>query len=258
MKALLLSSPSPSSAKQSPKFLLETEKLTLFHGRTPIIQGLTCRITRGVQVAIIGPNGAGKSTFLKAVANPRLPSSEFQGCIKRSFAFPREMAYLPQCSEAQRTFPLLVRDVVAGGLWHELGALQPLTKANHLRIEEALSVVGLQGFALHPIGALSGGQFQRVLFARLIVQDAALLLLDEPLTAVDAHTQKDLMTLIQLWHTQGRTQLVVLHDLDLVRKFFPYTLLLAREFSCFGPTAEVVTAKNLEQAVKSAQQWEGR
>ena len=241
-----------------PRPLLEAKNLTLFRDKTPILQDVTFSVVPGSLVAVVGPNGGGKSTLLQGLANPDLKPSQYGGELRRSAVFVRQMAYLPQRSEAQRGFPLLVRDVVAGGLWREVGALRPLTLSHHQQIDRALETVGLSGFSLQPIGALSGGQFQRVLFARLIVQNAQLLLLDEPLTGVDHHTQQDLMSLIRKWREEGRTQLVVLHDLECVRQFFPDTLLLARTFSRFGPTAQVLKEKNWTHAIKEAHTWEGR
>ena len=109
---------------------------------------------------------------------------------------------------------------------------------------QAIAAVGLTGFETRPIGALSGGQMQRALFARLLLQDAQLVLLDEPFTAIDARTMADLLDLVRRWHGEGRTVLAVLHDFDTVRAYFPETLMLAREMVAHGPTAQVLTAEN--------------
>ncbi|MBD3788392.1 MAG: ATP-binding cassette domain-containing protein, partial [Sphingomonadales bacterium] len=116
------------------------------------------------------------------------------------------------------------------------------------RIATALAAVGLTGFERRPIGALSGGQMQRVLFARLLLQEADVILLDEPFTAIDAKTAADLMALVRRWHGEGRTVVAVLHDLDTVRAEFPETLMIARELVAHGPTAQVLTAANLLRA----------
>ena len=108
--------------------------------------------------------------------------------------------------------------------------------------------MGLTGFERRPIGALSGGQMQRVLFARLLLQEADVILLDEPFTAIDAKTAADLMALVQRWHGEGRTVVAVLHDLDAVRAQFPDTLMIAREMVAHGPTAQVLTPANLLRA----------
>jgi zinc/manganese transport system ATP-binding protein len=134
--------------------------------------------------------------------------------------------------------------VVALGVWSRLGPFAAAPAGLPARVAAALARVGLADFAARPIGALSAGQFQRVLFARLILQDAPVMLLDEPTAAVDARTEADLIALIREWHTQGRTILVVLHDLELVRALCPETLLLAGEAVAWGPTHEVLTAEH--------------
>ena len=131
-----------------------------------------------------------------------------------------------------------VYDLVSMGLWSRSGVLGGIGRADRARIEEALAAVGLTGFERRPIGTLSGGQMQRTLFARLLLQDAALILLDEPFTAIDAKTTADLLDLVRRWHAEARTVVAVLHDIDLVRRVFPETLLIAREPVAWGPTAE--------------------
>jgi zinc/manganese transport system ATP-binding protein len=134
--------------------------------------------------------------------------------------------------------------------------LRSIKSKHRVQIQEALSKVGLQGFAFESISSLSGGQFQRVLFARMMVQEARLLLLDEPFAGVDAPTERDLLAFIEEWRIQGKTQVVVLHDLAVVRNFFPKTLLLARDFFCFGETSRVLTMENLQRSYERAQSWE--
>jgi zinc/manganese transport system ATP-binding protein len=108
--------------------------------------------------------------------------------------------------------------------------------------------VGLSGFENRGIGTLSGGQMQRMLFARVLLQDARLIVLDEPLNAIDAKTSDDLLALVRRWHAEKRTVLAALHDMDLVRANFPETLLLARGPVAWGKTADVLTAENLLEA----------
>lgn len=245
-----------SSGVLSPQALFEARDLNIFRSGRLIVKGMSLEIFRGTQVAIVGPNGGGKSTFLSLLAHPVSKTLHIQGLLKRHYVWQRDVAYLPQLSQAQRHFPLLVQDVVAAGLWRELGPLRPLRPSHRRSVEEALQGVGLAGLATRSIGALSGGQFQRVLFARLSIQNAPLLLLDEPFNGVDAATQKDLMILLQNWQAQGKTILVVLHDLGLVRQAFSQALLLARDFSRFGPVDTVLTPENLEKASQQAQLWQ--
>jgi len=223
--------------------LLHLHNLTLGYDRHPAVHHLDLTVAPGSLLAVVGPNGAGKSTLLKGIAGLLRPMS---GHVERTPAAAR-MAYLPQQAEIDRSFPLAVFDTVAMGLWHETGALKRLTATQRHRVQHALDAVGLTGFERRTLDTLSGGQFQRVLFARLMLRDAPLILLDEPFAAVDEATTAALMALVQVWHAQGRTVLAVLHDLALVRRHFPLTLLLAREAVAFGPTAEVLTPQQLQR-----------
>lgn len=202
----------------------------------------------GSLTAVVGPNGAGKSTLLRAVAGLHPPESgRIQGVGR--------VALLPQQSSIDRGFPLSCFDTVLFGLWGETGPFRAVGRDARTRAEAALDAVGLRGFERRPIGSVSAGQFQRVLFARLLLQDAPLVLLDEPFNAVDARTAADLLATVRRWHGEGRTVVAVLHDLDLVRSEFPETLLLARECLGWGPTAAVLTAANRLRARGMAEGW---
>jgi zinc/manganese transport system ATP-binding protein len=155
--------------------------------------------------------------------------------------------------KAERAFPLTCRDAVLFGLWGEGGAFRTVPAPE--RAETALDAVGLHGFARRPVGSLSAGQFQRVLFARLLLQDAPVILLDEPFNALDARTAADLLGVMRRWHGEGRTILAVLHDLDLVRREFPETLLLARETVACGATETVLSAENRLRARMMSEAW---
>ncbi|MEL6318483.1 MAG: ABC transporter ATP-binding protein [Pseudomonadota bacterium] len=194
--------------------------------------------------ALVGPNGAGKSTLLKGLTGALTP---LRGSIEIAAARER-IAYLPQQSEIDRSFPITVFDLVAMGLWSEIGAFLGLSTRRAARVEEAIDTVGLTGFEARAIGTLSGGQMQRALFARLLLQDASLVLLDEPFTAIDAKTAADLIAVVKHWHGEGRTVLAVLHDIEAVRAHFPRTLLLARSLVAHGPTPETLTVENLARA----------
>ena len=155
---------------------------------------------------------------------------------------------MPQRSEIDHSFPISVFEVVAMGLWHEIGAFGGLSRSQRERVRAALAAVGMSGFESRPIGSLSGGQLQRARFARLMLQDAPLILLDEPFAAIDSRTVDDLVALILGWHAEGRTILTVVHDLEQVRRHFPTALLLSREPVAFGPTAQVLTPALLARA----------
>lgn len=223
---------------------IQFDDLTLGYDRHPAVHHLSGRIAPGSLTAVIGPNGAGKSTLLKAVAGALKPLG---GAVRLEGDRSR-LAYLPQAAEIDRSFPLSLFDLVSTGLWRRTGLFGSVGRRDRLAIEEALAAVGLTGFEDRPIGTLSGGQMQRALFARLLLQDAGVILLDEPLTAIDARTSADLVALVQRWHAESRTVVAVLHDLDLARRVFPETLLIARETVAWGRTETVLTPENLLRA----------
>ena len=222
-------------------YALKFQDLSLGYDRHPAVHRLQGEIAEGSLTAIVGPNGAGKSTMLKGVIGTLRP---LEGRIALGGLTRSEIAYLPQHSDVDRSFPIAVADLVAMGLWREIGGFAGLRAVHRARVAEAISAVGLEGFEKRPIGSLSGGQIQRALFARLLLQDARLVLLDEPFTAVDAKTMADLIGVVQRWHGEGRTVLAVLHDFDTVQAYFPRALMLARELVAHGPTAQVLTAEN--------------
>ncbi len=218
--------------------------LTLGYDRAPVIERLSGRVEQGAMLAVIGPNGAGKSSLMKAVMGQIRPRA---GAV--TLGLPRrDVAYLPQTADIDVDFPINVYDFVAMGLWRGLGLWRGVGASDRTAIAQALADVGLEGFEARPISALSGGQRQRMLFARLALQEAKLILLDEPFAAVDERTIGDLLTLIEGWRAQGRTVVAVLHDLALVRARFPDTLLLARRAVAWGPTDVVLTDRNLARA----------
>ena len=219
--------------------------LTLGYDRHPAVHHITGEVPRGDLLAIVGPNGAGKSTLLKGIIGELAPlggSLDLDG-LKKS-----DIAYLPQQIEIDRTFPISVFDCVAMGLWREIGAWRAVDASRNEAIARALARVGLRDLGDRAIGALSGGQFQRVLFARLLLQEASLILLDEPFRAVDNKTIADLIALILSWHAEGRTVLAALHDIEQVRAHFPSTLLMAREVVAWGETRKVLTPANLAKS----------
>ncbi|MGJ0392349.1 MAG: metal ABC transporter ATP-binding protein [Methylocystis sp.] len=219
--------------------------LTLGYDRRPAVHHLEGAIAPGATLAVCGPNGAGKSTLLKALAGLLPPLG---GRIERGGARAREVAYLPQLVEVDRSFPINVRDFVAMGAMRRVGLFGRLDAAERARAAEAIARVGLAEMDDRPIDTLSGGQMQRVLFARLLMQDQRVILLDEPFGAIDEATTEDLLGLIAQWRSEGRTVVAVLHELDLVRRAFPETLLLARELIAWGETRATLCKENLARA----------
>lgn len=231
------------SASDAPHIVFED--VTLGYDRHPAVHHLDAVLERGTLTAVVGPNGAGKSTLLKGIIGVLRP---LEGRISLKGISRDHIAYLPQQAEMDRSFPVSVFDMVAMGLWRQIGPFGGLSRRLEERVHEAMSAVGLTGFEHRSVGSLSGGQMQRALFARLLLQDAPVILLDEPFTAIDARTAADLMALIKRWHGEERTVVAVLHDLDQVREHFTDTLLLARELVAAGPTDKVMTAENLFRA----------
>ena len=224
---------------------LQFRDVTFGYDRHPAVHHLNGEVASGALLAIVGPNGAGKSTLFRGIAGILKPLA---GSIETGDLDLRDIAYLPQTVDIDRSFPISVYDFVGTGLWRFTGFFGGMGKPAREKIAHALAAVGLNGFENRPIGTLSGGQMQRLLFARVLLQDASLIVLDEPFNAIDAKTSADLLALVRRWHAEKRTVLAALHDMDLVRDNFPETLLLAREPVAWGATTDVLTADNLLEA----------
>jgi zinc/manganese transport system ATP-binding protein len=225
--------------------------LTVAYRGHPAVHHVSGTFAAGTLTAVVGPNGAGKSTLLAAIGGT---IRDFEGRIERGPTL--RVAYLPQASSLDRSFPVRVDEVVAMGLWSRIGSFGGLRPDDRRAVDDALAAVGLAGFAARWLGELSAGQVQRVLFARVLLQDAGLILLDEPFNAIDARTTADLLALLQRWKREARTVIAVLHDLDQVREHFEQVLLLARERVAWGPTAEVLKAEHLFRARQMAEAWD--
>lgn len=230
--------------------VLSFRDLTLGYDRHPAVHHLTGDVARGSLMAVVGPNGSGKSTLMKGIVGVLAPLGGEVGVAPGT-----RIAYLAQQSEIDRTFPARVIDLVRLGLWGKRGLLGRYDRTDQDNCRKALQSVGLDGFQNRPLDTLSGGQLQRALFARVLVQDADLILLDEPFNAIDANTVADLVALIRVWHGETRTILVVAHDLELVRRHFPETLILSRRKVAWGPTSEVLIPVNLARARNFDEAW---
>jgi zinc/manganese transport system ATP-binding protein len=218
--------------------MITLDNIELRHGERLVLEGVSGVFPTGSLAALVGPNGSGKTTLLRAIAGLHKLAG---GRIDRDGLTKADIALLAQGSHLDRAFPITCHDVVALAATR----LGPFRSIGHDRLaatEAALHRVGLADVAHRPIQALSAGQFQRVLFARTIVQDARLILLDEPFTAVDAATTRLLLSVVHEWNAQGRTVIAVLHDMDLVRRHFPRTVSLA------GQTARWDTDTGLQAA----------
>jgi zinc/manganese transport system ATP-binding protein len=202
--------------------VISLQDVELSHGPRMVLSGLSGRFEAGSRTALIGANGSGKTTLLRAIAGLHPLAG---GRIDWHGLHRTDIALLAQGSHLDRSFPITCRDVVALASTR-LGPFRSIGRDRLAATRTALARVDLAEMESRPIEALSAGQFQRVLFARTIVQDACLILLDEPFTAIDTATTQLLMSVMEDWRAQGRSVIAVLHDMDLVRSHFPHTLLL--------------------------------
>lgn len=225
--------------------IIELEHVSLGWRDKVALRDMSGQFLAGGLYALVGPNGAGKSTLLKGLMGEIAP---VQGQIRLNLDASTELAFLPQQADIDRSFPITVYDVVAMGAWSRIGAWRGMNAKEHARTQQALETVGLAGFSARSINTLSGGQFQRALFARLLVQDASVILLDEPFSAVDTDTTQDLLALVLDWHAQGRTVIAVLHELDMVRRHFPTSVLLGGQLVAWGESETVLSPENLHLA----------
>ncbi|MBV9201016.1 MAG: ATP-binding cassette domain-containing protein [Alphaproteobacteria bacterium] len=211
--------------------------VTVRYGRRIALEAVSGEFPAGSLTAVVGANGAGKSTLLAAIAGVVRLAGGTVNCAAR-----QRLAYLPQLAAIDCDYPLTVAELIALGGWREFGAFRSPGAALRARAAAAAETVGLAGRLGRPIGEISVGELQRALFARLAVQDAAVILLDEPFAAIDAQTLPVLLDQVTRWHREGRTVIAVVHDLDLVQDRFPLTLVLAQRCIAWGATETALPA----------------
>lgn len=205
-----------------------------------VLHTLNLTIPDQSMVALLGPNGSGKSTLLKIIAGELTPS---QGQVGLSPELQGAIGYLSQSAQFDVSIPVSVFEVAAMGLLNRRGLFSAITAADKARVTEMLARVGLLHLANHNLQELSGGQLQRLRFARLLVEDAKLLLLDEPFNAVDENTQRDLLMLLNEQHRAGCTIITALHNQSLANLHFPLHIYLGREIVALStPATAIVTA----------------
>lgn len=224
--------------------LIEFDNIAVHYGNEVAIEELSGSLRRGATTCIVGPNGGGKSTLIKLIAGLLKPQ---HGRITRHVD-QRDIAWLPQLANIERNVPISVLDTVCLGHWRQSGWFGRIDLSARRTAMAALEQVGMAERADALVHTLSSGQLQRVLFARLLLQDGQLILLDEPFNAVDARTSAELIALVDRWRDEGRTVVAVLHDLPLAKAHFPEALLLARHCLGWGPTEEVLTTDALGRA----------
>jgi len=228
---------------------LSAFQVTVAYRNTPVLTDLNFEVPAGTLTAIVGPNGAGKSTLIKTalgLVQPLTGHFEFFGQSFREVD--GRVSYVPQRTSVDWDFPVTALDVVCMGLYRKIGWFRPVRARHRKRAMEALAEVGMQDYAKRQISQLSGGQQQRVFLARALVQDAELFLMDEPLAGVDVATEKTIINTLHRLRDQGRTAMVVHHDLDTVSDYFDRVLLLNQRIIAEGSSDEVMTPEHLKQA----------
>ncbi len=229
----------------SDNFAIKLNNLTIAYNRQPALHHVTGEFKKGGLTAITGPNGAGKSTLLKAISGI-LPV--FEGSIEFEGIEHADISYMPQASDMLRDFPINILQMVCSGFWQQSGGFGQITKLQREQAIQALETVGLSGFESRNLDSVSSGQFQRALFARVIVQDAKLILLDEPFSAIDEGTTEALLKIIKAWNAEGRSIICILHDFEQIKANFNDCLLLARDIIAWGKPNEILSPEHLFSA----------
>ena len=228
--------------------MIKIENLNVTYNQTPALADINLEINGPRIIGIIGPNGAGKSTLIKAVLNiiPSTGSAQIDEKISKDNL--GNIAYVEQKINIDYNFPIKVREWVSLGLYSKLGILRKLKKSDWKKVDEALKIVGLEQFSNRQISELSGGQFQRVLIARCLVQEAKYIFLDEPFVGIDSVSEEIIMNTLRKLREEGHTILIVHHDLRKVHSYFDNVLLLNKEVIAYGDTEKTFTRENLTKA----------
>jgi len=232
---------------------LEVRRLTVSYGARPVLWDVDAQFPAGALSAIVGPNGAGKSTLLKAALG-LVPVDAGSALVEgRPVRAARDrLAYVPQRDEVDWDFPITVREVVEMGRYAEVGWLRRVGRSERALVDECLERVGMGAYAGRQIGQLSGGQRQRVFIARALAQQSPLMVMDEPFAGVDARTEASLLDLLGDLRDEGRSVVVVHHDLGTVRAAFDWALLLNVRAVASGPVEEVLVPETLRRAYGAA------
>lgn len=227
---------------------LKVENITVAYHKKPVLSEVSFSVPEGKLISIVGPNGAGKSTLIKAILGLVPKASGHVEIYGKPYKKQRKLiGYVPQRGAVDWDFPTNALDVVLMGRYGHIGWMKRPSKKDVLFAEECLDKVGMSAFANRQISQLSGGQQQRVFLARALAQDATVYFMDEPFVGVDAATEKAIITLLNELKMQGKTVLVVHHDLQTVPEYFDWTLLLNMRLIEAGPTDEVFTVENLQK-----------
>lgn len=229
-------------------FAVEAKDVTLSYSDEPVVVDVSFRLPKGSLVGVVGPNGAGKSTVIKAIVGVMKPDA---GEIKISGepvgARKNQLTYVPQRGAVDWDFPITAEEVVRQGRFHFVGLLRGFRDEDRRAVKEAMEAVSMTELADRQIGALSGGQQQRVFLARALAQGGDIFVMDEPFVGVDAATEAAIVEVLRNLRDQGKTVIVVHHDLSTVSEYFDQLILLNRRLIAEGPTEEVYTPENLRE-----------
>lgn len=242
-------------ALQSSVLACATENLSVAYRADPVLRGVDFQVPQGVVMGIVGPNGAGKSTLIKAMiglVKPLTGSSEFFGSPLARVR--QQVGYMPQSTSVDWDFPTTVLDVVTMGTYGSLGWFRRPGKAERARAVAALEQTGIPDLASRQIGELSGGQRQRVFLARTLVQAPDLYFMDEPFQGIDAKSQQAIVTVLHSLRAQGKTVVIVHHDLATVRDYCDHVTLLNRRIVASGPVDQSFTKDNIRTAYEVSAQ----
>ena len=235
-----------TSSGSDPRVALEVEEQTGEGKQQPVLWDVDLQVPTGAKMAIVGPNGAGKSTLIKAAMGLVTPVAGEVRVFGRARESARgDIAYVPQRSSLEWDFPTDVLDVVTMGTYGQIGWFRRAGARQQNQAMEALATVGMEAYSSRPIAQLSGGQQQRVLLARALVQGAEIYMLDEPFQGVDAPTERAIVEVLDALADEGKTIIVVHHDLQTVPEYFDHVLLLNVRAIDSGPVDEVFTEENL-------------
>ena len=241
--------PTNGSDLHEPGLAVHVEDLTVSYQSSPVLWDIDFDIPPGVMAAIVGPNGAGKSTLIKSILGLIKPTAGHVTIHGRPYAQQRrKVGYVPQRSSVDWDFPTTALDVVTMGLYGQLGWLRRPGRKEREKALAALARVGMEDFADRQISQLSGGQQQRVFIARALIQDADVYFLDEPMAGVDATTERAIVNILHSLRDMGKTVIVVHHDLQTVRDYFDWMVILNVRVIAQGPVREVYTPDNLRRA----------
>ena len=227
---------------------LEIHDMTVAYHRRPVLWDVDLEVPEGKLVGVIGPNGAGKTTLIKAALGLVPLASGKVEIYGKPYQEQRHLVgYVPQRESVDWDFPVTVRDVVLMGTYGRLGWFRRPGKAERQLADECLEKVGMASFARRQIRQLSGGQQQRVFLARALAEQAKVYFLDEPFAGVDAATESAIVDLLQAMRSAGKTVFVVHHDLQTVREYFDWVILLNMRLVACGPSSETFTPENMQK-----------